>query len=121
MYLLVFPQFTGGTPLLIHNDDLVWIQAGISGVSVICSEDPSPPVDTRVSRYQGWISNVTGSSQPGFVTFPSSGGDGITISTSSPTSQSMTATAGPTSQSTTATVGPTNVWNFFVCVAKCSC
>ena len=109
MYLLVFSQYTVGASLLIHNDDLVWIQPAISIFRNTCSQDPSPPVYTRVSSYQEWISNVTGSSQPGFVTFPSSGGDGVSISTSSPTSQSTTATAGPTSQSTTANAGPTSL------------
>ena len=86
MYLLFFPQFTPGATLLIRNDDLVWIQSGISVVFQICSDSPSLPVYTRVSSYQEWIKEVTGSSQLGFVTFPSSGG--VSTSTSSPTSLS---------------------------------
>ena len=99
MYLCVFSQYTIGTPLLIHNDDLVWIQAGISFLQKTCSEDLFPPIYTRVSSYQQWISTVTGSSQPGFVTFPS-GGDGVSTSTSSPTSLSTIATSVPMSLST---------------------
>ena len=62
MDLLLFPQFTPGATLLIRNDDLVWIQSGISVVFQICRDGPSLPVYTRVSSYQEWIKEVTGSS-----------------------------------------------------------
>uniref|UniRef100_H3C2P7 Peptidase S1 domain-containing protein n=1 Tax=Tetraodon nigroviridis TaxID=99883 RepID=H3C2P7_TETNG len=73
-----------GAPLLIINDDLVWIQFGVSLSSLMCRKERYPPVSTRVSRYQDWIRSVTGSSQLGFVTFSSSGDDGVSASTSSP-------------------------------------
>uniref|UniRef100_H3C1I2 Peptidase S1 domain-containing protein n=1 Tax=Tetraodon nigroviridis TaxID=99883 RepID=H3C1I2_TETNG len=79
-----------GPSLRIQNEDLVWIQLGIAVSGVICKSTDFPPVYTRVSRYQEWIRSVTGSSQPGFVIFPSSLDDGVSASTSSPSTLKTT-------------------------------
>uniref|UniRef100_H3CIE6 Peptidase S1 domain-containing protein n=1 Tax=Tetraodon nigroviridis TaxID=99883 RepID=H3CIE6_TETNG len=56
------PCITTGAPLLIRNNDLVWIQLGVSTTGQICRKNFSPPLFTRVSRYQEWIiQSVTGS------------------------------------------------------------
>ncbi|KAI3376207.1 hypothetical protein L3Q82_016717, partial [Scortum barcoo] len=52
-----------------------WVQVGIASFSTGCALPNYPTVYTRVSQYQEWINNVTGSSQPGYVTFISSGVD----------------------------------------------
>uniref|UniRef100_H3C2Z6 Peptidase S1 domain-containing protein n=1 Tax=Tetraodon nigroviridis TaxID=99883 RepID=H3C2Z6_TETNG len=93
-----------GSPLLIRNDDLVWIQLGISLYERSCRKQMSPSVYTRVSRYQDWISSITGSSQPGFVTFSSSGDDGVSASTSSPPGTNTTPSVVPPSPNTTISV-----------------
>lgn len=69
-----FLQGDSGGPLVTSVDnDTVWSQAGIVSFGRGCGEPMIPGVYTRVSRYQDWIRNVTGSSEPGFVHFNSSG------------------------------------------------
>lgn len=109
IYLILkfaFPQNPYGAPLLIRNDDLVWIQIGIAIVLSVCRKSSSPPIYTRVSRYQDWISNVTGSNQTGFVTFSSSGEDGVSTSTSSPPGTSLTPPVVPPGTNPTPPVVP---------------
>ncbi|CAF90212.1 unnamed protein product, partial [Tetraodon nigroviridis] len=95
-----------GPSLRIQNEDLVWIQLGIAVSGVICKSTDFPPVYTRVSRYQEWIRSVTGSSQPGFVIFPSSLDDGVSASTSSPSTLKTTPTTVPLRTNTTPTTVP---------------
>lgn len=74
------------------NNDTVWVQSGIVSFGDGCGEPMSPGVYARVSQYQEWISNNTGSSEPGFVTFTSSGVD-TDSSFTCPTSPPRTTTA----------------------------
>lgn len=69
-----FPQGDSGGPMVTKYGD-VWVQSGIVSWGEGCARPLAPGVYARVSEYQGWISNITGSSKPGFVTYTSSGTD----------------------------------------------
>lgn len=58
-----------------HSNASIWVQSGIVSFGIGCGKPGVPGVYTRVSDYQDWISNVTGSSQPGFVPYASAGAD----------------------------------------------
>lgn len=59
----------------------------------------NPGVYTRVSKYQEWISKVTGSSKPGFVTFNSSGVDSDSNYTCATSHDKTTSTTTASAQS----------------------
>ncbi|XP_073331571.1 serine protease 27-like [Pagrus major] len=67
-------QGDSGAPLVTKNG-AVWIQSGIVSFGKGCARPMIPGGYTRVSQYQDWISNITGNSTSGFVTFTSSGVD----------------------------------------------
>ncbi|XP_067436417.1 uncharacterized protein [Thunnus thynnus] len=67
-------QGDSGGPLVTKND-AVWVQSGIVSFGEGCGKAKFPGVYTRVSQYQEWISNITGTHTPGFVTFDSPGVD----------------------------------------------
>ncbi|XP_044198340.1 uncharacterized protein LOC122974388 [Thunnus albacares] len=67
-------QGDSGGPLVTKNDT-VWVQSGIVSFGYSCGKAKFPGVYTRVSQYQEWISNITGTNTPGFVTFDSPGVD----------------------------------------------
>ncbi|XP_041821215.1 serine protease 27-like [Chelmon rostratus] len=67
-------QGDSGGPMVTKYGD-VWVQSGIVSWGEGCARPLAPGVYARVSEYQGWISNITGSSKPGFVTYTSSGTD----------------------------------------------
>ncbi|XP_049922520.1 serine protease 27-like [Epinephelus moara] len=60
---------------LVTKNDSVWIQFGVVSFGEGCGEAMTPGVYTRVSGYQDWITNITGGSEVGFVTYISSGVD----------------------------------------------
>uniref|UniRef100_A0A3Q3X224 trypsin n=1 Tax=Mola mola TaxID=94237 RepID=A0A3Q3X224_MOLML len=67
-------QGDGGGSLLIEDrNNSVWLQIGILSFTRGCALPMIPAGYTRVSRYQEWITDVTGTSQPGFVRFNSPG------------------------------------------------
>nr|XP_046236590.1 transmembrane protease serine 9-like [Scatophagus argus] len=84
---------SGSALVTTDSEGLVWFQSGVVSFGLACAQPMTPGVYARVSRYQRWISSITGSSKPGFVTFTSPGVDsdlGYTCqlpatSTSSPT------------------------------------
>lgn len=105
-------QGDSGGPLVVrHINASIWIQSGIVSFGDDCGQPGVPGVYTRVSKYQNWIGNVTGSSRPGFVTFSSSGVDGdsgFACPTSSPPpSTTAPTTTAPTPADTTTAVGNT--------------
>ncbi|KAL4007300.1 hypothetical protein ACER0C_001152 [Sarotherodon galilaeus] len=64
----------GGGPLMIKKYS-VWIQIGIVSFSVGCAQPLRPHVYTRVSQYTKWIRDTITDTEPGFVTFTSTGTD----------------------------------------------
>ncbi|XP_034001437.1 chymotrypsin-like elastase family member 2A [Trematomus bernacchii] len=62
-----------GGPMMIKKGS-VWIQSGIVTYGG-CALTNVAEVYTRVSQYEDWITNHTGSSKPGFVDYMSSGVD----------------------------------------------
>ncbi|XP_042368728.1 serine protease 27-like [Plectropomus leopardus] len=67
-------QGDSGAPL-VTKKGFTWVQSGVVSFGDGCARPLSPGVYTRVSEYQGWISGITGSDEPGFVTYTSSGFD----------------------------------------------
>ncbi|KAJ4948997.1 hypothetical protein JOQ06_020517 [Pogonophryne albipinna] len=67
-------QGDSGGPMMIKNGS-VWIQSGVVSFGEGCALPKFPGVYTRVSQYEDWIKNHTGSSKPGFVDYMSSGVD----------------------------------------------
>ncbi|XP_040035753.2 serine protease 27 [Gasterosteus aculeatus] len=67
-------QGDSGGPM-VTKDGFIWIQSGIVSFGDGCARPNTPGGYTRVSQYQDWISNVTGTSRPGFVTYTSPGVD----------------------------------------------
>ncbi|KAL6118254.1 uncharacterized protein ACO6RY_03089 [Pungitius sinensis] len=67
-------QGDSGAPMVTRYGS-IWVQSGIVSFGDSCARPNTPRVYTRVSQYQEWISNVTGTSQPGFVTYTSPGVD----------------------------------------------
>uniref|UniRef100_A0A8C9XT09 Peptidase S1 domain-containing protein n=1 Tax=Sander lucioperca TaxID=283035 RepID=A0A8C9XT09_SANLU len=67
-------QGDSGGPL-VSKQGSRWILGGIVSFGNGCAKPNFPGVYTRVSQYQSWINNQITSSQPGFVTFTSTGTD----------------------------------------------
>ncbi|XP_062335334.1 transmembrane protease serine 9 isoform X1 [Osmerus eperlanus] len=67
-------QGDSGGPLVSKQDGR-WIQSGVVSFGKGCALAKFPGVYARVSKYQTWINSIITSSQPGFVTFSSSGTD----------------------------------------------
>uniref|UniRef100_H3CB18 Peptidase S1 domain-containing protein n=1 Tax=Tetraodon nigroviridis TaxID=99883 RepID=H3CB18_TETNG len=66
-------QGDSGGPMMTEGSDMVWVQVGVVSFGIGCALPNVPAVYARVSRYQDWISGVTGTSQPGFVSLSSFG------------------------------------------------
>ncbi|TKS93224.1 Enteropeptidase [Collichthys lucidus] len=65
-------QGDSGAPLVAKQGS-VWVQSGVVSFGLGCGQLPGGYV--RVSKYQQWINQSMGSSEPGFVTFNSPGND----------------------------------------------
>ncbi|XP_068569885.1 transmembrane protease serine 9-like [Cebidichthys violaceus] len=108
-------QGDSGAPL-VTKKGFMWIQSGIVSFGNGCAKPMTPGGYTRVSQYQEWITKITDSSEPGFVTYSSSGVDSdlnITCSTIQPTTITTTTTSSihtTTMIPTTATI-PTTKWS----------
>ncbi|KAJ4949264.1 hypothetical protein JOQ06_020780 [Pogonophryne albipinna] len=63
-----------GGPMMIKKGS-VWIQSGVVSYEEDCAVPKFPGVYVRVSQYEDWIKNHTGSSKPGFVDYMSQGVD----------------------------------------------
>ncbi|XP_027143408.1 chymotrypsin-like protease CTRL-1 [Larimichthys crocea] len=58
---------------LVAKQGSVWVQSGVVSFGLGCGQLPGGYI--RVSKYQQWINQTMGSSEPGFVTFNSPGID----------------------------------------------
>ncbi|XP_053271940.1 chymotrypsinogen A [Pleuronectes platessa] len=70
-----------------------WAAVGIVSFGNGCAKPNVPGIYTRVSEYMEWISNITGSDEPGFVNVSSTGVDkdtNFTCSTTAPPYASST-------------------------------
>ncbi|KAF3837354.1 hypothetical protein F7725_004818 [Dissostichus mawsoni] len=67
-------QEDSGGPMMIKKGS-VWVQSGIVSFGKGCTLPNVPGVYVRVSQFEDWIKNHTGSSKPGFVDYMSSGVD----------------------------------------------
>ncbi|CAB1456522.1 unnamed protein product [Pleuronectes platessa] len=70
-----------------------WAAVGIVSFGDGCAKPNVPGIYARVSEYMEWISNITGSDEPGFVNASSTGVDkdsNFTCSTTAPPSTSST-------------------------------
>ncbi|XP_034001435.1 tryptase-like [Trematomus bernacchii] len=67
-------QGDSGGPMMIKKGS-VWVQSGVVTFGRGCALPKFPGGYTRVSQYEDWITNHTGSSKPGFVDYMSSGVD----------------------------------------------
>ncbi|KAL3046091.1 hypothetical protein OYC64_004160 [Pagothenia borchgrevinki] len=67
-------QGDSGGPMMIKKGS-VWVQSGVVSYGTGCAAPNVPEVYTRVSQYEDWITNHTGSSKPGFVDYMSQGVD----------------------------------------------
>ncbi|KAI9546219.1 hypothetical protein NQZ68_028634 [Dissostichus eleginoides] len=67
-------QEDSGGPMMIKKGS-VWVQSGVVSFGKGCTLPNVPGVYVRVSQFEDWIKNHTGSSKPGFVDYMSSGVD----------------------------------------------
>ncbi|XP_034001433.1 serine protease 33-like [Trematomus bernacchii] len=67
-------QGDSGGPMMIKKGS-VWVQSGVVSFGLGCALPKFPGVYARVSQYEDWIKNHTGSSKPGFVDYMSQGVD----------------------------------------------
>ncbi|XP_042249225.1 transmembrane protease serine 9-like [Thunnus maccoyii] len=69
-----FCQGDFGGPMVSKTGN-VWVQAGVVSFGKGCALPKFPGVYSRVSKYESWIKSQVTGSQPGFVTFKSTGTD----------------------------------------------
>ncbi|XP_007249193.3 serine protease 27-like [Astyanax mexicanus] len=61
-------QGDSGGPM-VNKKSTIWIQSGITSFGSGCADPNSPGVYTRLSQYQGWISQKIIQNLPGFVKY----------------------------------------------------
>ncbi|KAM6904667.1 serine protease 33-like [Xenentodon cancila] len=108
-------QGDSGGPLVSKQGGR-WIQGGIVSFGEGCALPNFPGVYTRVSQYETWIKDRITSSQPGFISFKSSGTDGdLSVSCPGLLAITTTTTTTPTKTTTfpsTTTTTPTKTTTF---------